>query len=266
MRNNRMPICAAMIVAVTTVAVSATAEIVTRSIEYEHDGVTLEGYLAYDDSIEGRRPGVLVVHEWWGLNDFAKEQARWLAEMGYVAFSLDMYGKGVLTDDPARARELAAPFYGSDPSLVRSRARAGLEVLRRQDSVDRDRIAAIGFCFGGAVVLQLAYSGAEISGVVGFHGSLPVPERDEQVNIRAKVLVLHGAEDPHVPEQSIARFMNTMDRLEVDWQMIYYGHAVHSFTNRGADDLNMRGVAFDENANRRSRQHMRTFFDELFAE
>jgi dienelactone hydrolase len=249
---------------VILLASATRAEVVTSTVEYEHDGVTLEGYLAYDSSMEGERPGVLIVHEWWGLNDFAKEQARWLAQMGYVAFALDMYGKGVVTDDPERARELAGPFYGSDSSLVRERAHAGLDVLRAQAGVDRNRIAAIGFCFGGATVLQLAYSGADIKGVVSFHGSLPVPERGEDVNIRAKVLVLHGAEDPLVPEQQVARFMNTMDRLEVDWQMIYYGRAVHSFTNPTADDLNMRGVAFDENANRRSRQHMQMFFDELF--
>lgn len=248
----------------TGTATTTQAEIVTRSVEYNHDGVTLEGYLAYDESIVEARPGVLIVHEWWGLNEFAKEQARWLAGMGYVAFSLDMYGKGVVTDDPDRARELAGPFYGSDPTLVRGRAQAGLDVLRRQEHVDRDRIAAIGFCFGGATVLQLAYSGADIKGVVSFHGSLPVPERRENMDIRAGVLVLHGAEDPLVPEQQIARFMNTMDRLEVDWQMIHYGHAVHSFTNRDADDLGMDGVGYDERADRRSRRHMRLFFDELF--
>lgn len=251
---------------ITTITTTSADEIVTRSIEYSHDGVTLEGYLAHNKSSDGARPGVLVVHEWWGLNDFAKQEARRLARMGYVAFALDMYGKGVVTDDPDRARELAGPFYGSDPTLVRGRARAGLDVLRGQEHVDRDRIAAIGFCFGGATALQLAYSGADIRGVVSFHGSLPVPERGEDVDIRAKVLVLHGAEDPLVPEQQIARFMNRMDRLNVDWQMISYGHAVHSFTNPAADDLNMRGVGYDENADRRSRGHMRMFFDEIFDE
>jgi dienelactone hydrolase len=251
-------------ICVVAFTASARAEIVTRSIEYTHDGVTLEGYLAYDDSIDGARPGVLVVHEWWGLNDFAKEQARWLAGMGYVAFALDMYGKGVLTDDPRRASELARPFYADDPSLVRSRARAGLDVLRRQPNVDPDRIGAIGFCFGGAVVLQLAYSGAPVQGVVSFHGSLPIPSHEDDANIRAKILVLHGAEDPLVPEEMVDRFKGAMDRSGADWQFIHYGRAVHSFTNRKADDLGMRGVAFDENANRRSRQHMQMFFDELF--
>jgi len=256
--------CITAIVCAVLLSHAANADIVSRNVEYTHNGVTLEGYLAYDESLDGPRPGVLVVHEWWGLNEFARNEARRLAEQGYVAFALDMYGKGITTDDPARASELARPFYDDDPSLVRGRARAGLEVLKRQRHVDRDRIAAIGFCFGGATVLQLAYSGAEIAGVVSFHGSLPVPDRREEVAIRAKVLVLHGAEDPLVPERQIARFKNAMNRHEVDWQMIYYGHAVHSFTNPAADDLGMDGVAYDERADRRSRGHMRMFFDEIF--
>jgi len=207
---------------------------------------------------------VLVVHEWWGLNDFAREQARWLAEMGYVAFAPDMYGKGQVTNDPSQARELSGQFYGDNSSLMRERAAAGLDVLRRQNNVDRNRIAAIGFCFGGTTVLQLAYSGADIDGVVSFHGSLPSPAEADDEQIRAMILVLHGADDPVVSDEQAAQFQDAMKRASADWQMIYYGGAGHSFTNPAADDLNMPGVAFNADANRRSRRHMKLFFDELF--
>ena len=148
----------------------AQAKVVTQSLEYKQDGTVLKGYLAYDDALKGPRPGVLVVHEWWGLNDFAKKKARQLAEMGYVALAADMYGKGVVTKDPQEAGKLAGSLKGAP--LLRQRALAGFAALQQNKLVDPKRLAAIGFCFGGTTVLELAYAGADLAGVVSFHGGL----------------------------------------------------------------------------------------------
>jgi dienelactone hydrolase len=238
------------------------AKIVTRPLEYRHDDAVLEGYLAYDDAIKGKRPGVLVVHEWWGLNDYAKRRAEQLAALGYVAFALDMYGKGVSTTDRKEAAKLAGQFRGKP--LMRHRARAGLDVLIGNKRVDRKRIAAIGFCFGGTTVLELAYGGADLVGVVSFHGGLTMPKPEDMKNIKAKMLVLHGAEDPVAPPAKVVGFQGTMREAGVDWQIIIYGGAVHAFTNPAAGNDKTRGSAYDEKAARRSWQHMQMFFTEVF--
>jgi dienelactone hydrolase len=237
-------------------------EVIEQSVEYRHGDAVLEGYLAYDDALAGKRPGVLVVHEWWGLNDYAKKRALQLAELGYVAFALDMYGKGVVTDDPKKAGELSGRIKGNP--LMRERARAGLEILKEHDLVDRKRIAAIGYCFGGTTVLELAYSGVDIAGVVSFHGGLTTPKPEEIEKIKAALLVLHGAQDPFVPADSMAAFQETMGKSKIDWQMIFYGGAVHSFSNAGVDKFGIKGAAYDARADRRSWRHMRSFFEEIF--
>ncbi len=242
---------------------AASADVETRTIEYEHDGVTLEGYLAWDGSTDQTRPGVLIIHEWWGHDDYAQRRAREIAELGYAAFALDMYGQGVRTDDAQRAQQLSAPFQ-EDHTLMRSRARAGLDVFAEQDIVDPDHIAAMGYCFGGTVALQLVYDRALIQGAVSFHGSLPAPAPGEAERIDAPILVLHGAEDPLVPDMQVARFKNAMDDGGVDWQFISYGHAVHSFTNPAADGYGIDGAAYHETSDRRSWQHMKLFFEEIF--
>ncbi len=255
-----------ILVAVGTAACcvgDARAEVTTESIEYDHDGVALAGYLAYDDALSGKRPGVLVVHEWYGLHDYARTRARQLAGLGYVAFALDMYGKDKVTDDPEQARHWSGQFHGTD--LMRRRARAALDVLAGHERVDPNRIAAIGYCFGGTTVLELAYSGADLVGVVSFHGSLPAPKPEDDANIKAKILVCHGADDPFVPADMVAAFKRAMRRAGADWQLIAYPGARHSFTNPAADRDDIDGTAYDERADKQSWQKMQQLFEEVFA-
>jgi dienelactone hydrolase len=172
----------------------AQAKMITKNVEYKQDGTVLQGYLAYDDAIIGPRPGVLVVHEWWGLNDYAKMRARQLAEMGYVALAADMYGRGVVTKDPREAGRLAGSLKGTP--LIRKRAQAGLTVLAANKLADPQRLAAIGFCFGGTTVLELAYYGADLAGVVSFHGGLPPASPGDLKKSRPKFWCFMGPTTP----------------------------------------------------------------------
>jgi dienelactone hydrolase len=239
------------------------AKVVTQPVEYTQSGKILEGYLAYDDAIAGKRPGVLVVHEWWGLNDYAKMRADQLAQMGYVAFAVDMYGKGIVATTPQEAGKLAGEVRGNR-ALMRERVAAGLQVLQQQELVDSARVAAIGFCFGGTTVLELAYAGANIAGIVSFHGGITVPDATDSPGIKARVLVLHGADDPSVKPETISAFQEAMRTGGIDWQMMYYGGAVHAFTNPASGNDKSRGAAYDEKAAKRSWQHMQDFFAEIF--
>ena len=241
---------------------SARAEITTSVVDYQHDGTRLRGYLAYDGAVKDKRPGVLVIHEWWGLNDFAKSKARELAAMGYVAFAADMYGDGITTTEAAKAKELATPF--GDRNLRRGRVRAAFDQLRAHPLADPDRIAAIGFCFGGTSVLELAYSGAPVRGVVSFHGGLTAPAEEDLGGISSAFLVLHGADDPMVPPSAIEAFQAGMRKSGADWQMVYFGSAVHAFTNPDAGRAGIDGVAYNEKAAKRGWAYMKDFFDELF--
>lgn len=235
----------------------------TETVEYRHGGTVLEGYLAYDDTVEGKRPGVLVVHEWWGLNDYVRGRAEQLARLGYVAFAADIYGKGRRAETAEKASELAGTYL-RDRGLLRARAEAGLRRLKEHPLVDAGRLAAIGYCFGGTTVLELARSGAALDGVVSFHGGLATPLPAQAGALKAKVLVLHGADDPFVKAEQVAAFQEEMRRAGADWQMVYYGGAVHSFTNpaRGSDPA--KGTAYNEKADRRSWEAMRAFFREIF--
>jgi dienelactone hydrolase len=239
------------------------AAVQTREIEYKHDGKTLLGFLAYDDSAKGNRPGVLIVHEWTGHNPYVRERAKQLARLGYVAFALDMYGKGVLAKSAQEAARMAAPFK-KDRKRMRARANAGLEVLRKQKRVDTHRLAAIGYCFGGTTVLELARGGADLLGVVSFHGDLSSPSPEDARNIKARVLALHGADDPYVPLEQVIAFEDEMRKGGVDWQLVKYGGAVHSFTNPGAGSDKAKGAAYDAKADRRSWEAMKVFFNEIF--
>jgi dienelactone hydrolase len=241
----------------------ASAEVVTESVTYTHGEVVLEGYVAWDDSHSELRPGVLVVHEWTGVNDYTRSRCRQLAELGYVAFAVDMYGKGIRPQTTEEAAQQAGIYRGDRP-LMRERVRAGLAELRRNPVCDVERIAAIGYCFGGGTVLELARSGAEIAGVVSFHGNLDTPDPGIAQNIRCRVLVCHGADDPLVPHQQLLAFYKEMSRAGVDYQFIAYGGAVHSFTNPGAGDDPSGGVAYNASADQRSWEHMKLFFEELF--
>jgi dienelactone hydrolase len=243
--------------AALTSSTATQAAIKTEVIEYGHGDVVLEGYLAYDDAIQGKRPGVMVVHEWMGLGSHVQQRAHQLAEMGYIAFAADIYGKGIRPQDRAEAGKQAT-IYRSNRQLMRERARAGVQVLQNHALVDSNRIAAIGYCFGGGVALELARSGADVAGVVSFHGNLDTPDPQDAKNIKAKVLVLHGADDPVVPDEQIAAFREEMRQAKVDWQFIAYGNAVHGFTNPDND------AAYNEKADRRSWAAMQQFFAEIF--
>jgi dienelactone hydrolase len=242
--------------------VAGHAALKTEVIEYKHGDAVLEGYLAWDDATKGARPGVLVVHEWKGLGSHAKKSADRLAQLGYVALAVDMYGKGVRPKDPKEAGAEAGKYKGNRP-LMRARITAALDWLQKQATVDPKRIAAIGYCFGGTTVLELARSGADVVGVASFHGGLGSPTPDDAKNIKCKVLVLHGADDPFVPAAEVAGFEDEMRKAGVDWTLISYGGAVHSFTNPDAGTDNSKGAAYSERADRRSWEAMKLLFAEI---
>lgn len=242
---------------------SARAGLRTERIEYKDGNVPLEGYLAYDDAAKGKRPGVIVVHEWWGLNRYVERRTEELAKIGYIAFAIDMYGKGMRADNPQQAGELSST-YTKNRGLMRSRATAGLEVLRKHPLADPSRIAAIGYCFGGTTALELARSGAPLAGVVSFHGGLDTPDPDDAKNIKGSVLVLHGADDPLQPREKVEALQDEMRKAGVDWQMNIYGGAQHSFTNPDADKYGIKGVVYNEKADKRSWEAMKIFFKEIF--
>ncbi|MEA5470162.1 dienelactone hydrolase family protein [Spirulina sp. 06S082] len=244
-------------------AVPAEAAIRTEIVEYRQDNVLLEGYLAYDDEVKEQRPGVLVVHQWKGLGDYEKRRARELAELGYVAFAADIYGKGVRPQTQEEARTQAT-LYRSNRKLLRDRANAGLKVLQSHELTTPGKIAAIGYCFGGGTVLELARSGISLAGVVSFHGNLDTPNLEDANNIRGRVLVLHGADDPLVPPEQVQTFAKEMRSANVDWQLVMYGGAVHSFTDSNAGNDPSKGSAYQEEADKRSWAAMKQFFSEIF--
>jgi dienelactone hydrolase len=245
-----------------------SAKIVTKPVAYEHAGVKLEGWLAYDDEKAGagnRAPGVLVLPEWWGLTEYPKNRAEQLAKLGYVAFAADMYGAGVTTRDPKKADELATPFYGKP--LMAERARAGLDQLLATGLADPAHVAAIGYCFGGAAAQVLAYSGAPLAGIVSFHGALVPASAEAAAKNHAKFLICHGAVDGFVKPEEITAFMKGMNDGKFDYQFISYAGAVHAFTNKGADKIAKDTglpIAYNAAADKRSWTHMKSFLSEIF--
>lgn len=247
------------------VAQTAQARVVTKTVEYRQGDTVLEGYLAYDDSVKGKRPGVLVIHEWTGVGPYVKKRAKQLAAMGYVAFAADIYGKGVRPATPELAAKEAAKYRGADRGLIRARGAAGLDRLASFAKVDPGRLAVIGYCFGGTAALELARSGANLRGTVSFHGGLDTPVPADALKIKGKVLVLHGADDPNVPPPQVAAFQQEMRLAKANWEMVYYGGAVHSFTNPDSGDDPTKGAAYNAQADRRSWEEMKLFFAEVFA-
>lgn len=242
---------------------SARAEVVTKTVEYKEGDTTLEGHVTFDSSVKTPRPGILIVHQWKGVGPYEKMRAEMLAKLGYVAFACDIYGKGIRPATPQAASAEAAK-YKNDRALLRKRVNAGLQTLLKQQGVDKNKVAAIGYCFGGTTVLELARSGADIEGVVSFHGGLGSPTPEDANNIKAKALVLHGADDPFVPDAEIAGFAKEMRDAKVDWHLVAYGNSVHSFTDKGAGNDNSKGAAYNETADRRSWEAMKAFFAEIF--
>jgi len=249
------------------IAASANAAIQTREIQYKQGDVQLNGYIAFDDGIEGKRPGVLIIHEWWGHNAYVRKRAEMLAGLGYTAMAVDMYGDGKVADHPDTAGEFSSAVMKDIHGAGKLRFLAALEVLKQQPTVDRDRIAAIGYCFGGGIVLNMARMGFDLDGVVSFHGSLGARVTANPGNIKARILVCHGADDPFVSSEQVAAFKEEMDGLGVDYQINAYPGAVHGFTNPDADANGAKfglPLAYHEKADKESWQAMQDFFDRIF--
>jgi len=247
---------------------TAHAEIQTEEVSYSDNGTTMQGYLAYDDSIEGQRPGVLVVHEWWGHNDYARRRAEMLAELGYTALAVDMYGDGQQAEHPDDAGKFATAVMQS-ADVGRSRFLAAMELLQQHETVNPDDIAAIGYCFGGAVVLNMARSGVDLDGVVSFHGSLSSPISAEPGEVEAQVLVLHGGADKFITDEQVQAFKDEMEAAGADYEFVSYPGVLHSFTNPEADaNAEKFGIpiAYDAEADEASWARMQAFFQEIFGE
>ncbi len=246
--------------AVVLVAVSAApAAVQTKTLTYKHGDQECRGFLAWDDSVQGPRPGVLVLHEWWGLNDYARHRAEELAKLGYVAFAGDMYGEGKVTTHPKEAGEMATKVRANIADW-RKRATEALEVLKSQPQCDKSRLAAIGYCFGGSTALELAYSGADLKAVATFHAALPTPTPEDAKHINATLLICHGADDSFVPPNAIKAFRSALDQAGVKYEFVAYPGAVHSFTVPDADKHNNPGMKYNKAADEDSWKRMKELF------
>jgi len=236
------------------------AEVREAQVAYKEGSTPLIGYM-YTDGSPGKKPAVLIFSDWMGVGPFAKERAKQLVGLGYSAFVADIYGNEQHAKDQKEAGELATKFK-SDRPLMRARARAALETLLKYDTVDPTRVGAMGFCFGGTVSLELARSGAAVAGLVSFHGGLDTPDASLAKNIKGKVLALHGADDPLVPETDVRAFEEEMRKAAVNWELVKYGNAVHAFTNPEAGNDASKGFAYNEPVATRAYQAMQDFFSE----
>ena len=234
----------------------------TRPIEYNHNGIKLEGLLAYDDAVAGPRPGVMISHAWGGRGEFECNKTRAMAQLGYAGFALDLYGKGVLGSNPEENSKLMTPFL-EDRSLLQARITQALTTMQAQEEVDATHCAAIGFCFGGLCVLDLARIGTDIKGVVSFHGLFNPPGNTAGMKIKAKVLALHGNDDPMVPVDAVTALENELTEAGADWQIHVYGNTMHAFTNPEANMAEM-GMMYNAAVDRRSWQTMMNFLKEIF--
>lgn len=250
--------------AVLALAMPLFAGIVEKDVEYREGGKVMQGYAAYDDAVTGKRPGVLIIHQWLGLGNYEKMRAKQLASLGYSVFCADIYGKGIRPADTAAAMKEAG-IYRSDRKLMRKRAEAGLKELKKQKMTDLKKVAVIGYCFGGGAALELARSGADMAGTVSFHGVLDTTMPAKPKQIKSKILVLHGADDPNISGTQLQDFMKEMRNAGTDWEVVLYGNAVHGFSMPDAGNNTASGFAYNEKADKRSWIAMKDFFDEIFA-
>ncbi len=237
-----------------------------EEIQYTANGDTMQGYFVYDTAVEGKRPGILVVHEWWGHNEYARQRARMLAELGYTAFALDMYGEGKQADHPEDAQKFASQVM-QNMDMAKSRFTAALDLMKSQETVDAEQIGAIGYCFGGGVVLQMAIAGVDLDGVVSFHGALPSGFELDPNKVKASILVCHGAEDPFIPQEQVESFNLAMEDAGINYEFKAYPGAKHSFTNPMADSLAEKfnlPLAYNEAADQQSWEDMKAFFSNIF--
>ena len=244
----------------------AQAAVQGKEVSYQANGTTLKGYIAYDDAFKGRRPAVLVVHEWWGHNEYARKRARMLAELGYTALAVDMYGDGKQAHHPDDAGKFAAEVSRNMP-LARARFEAGMELLRKQRTVDANEIAAIGYCFGGGVVLNMARMGEDLKGVLSFHGSLGTDDPARPGKIKARIVSFSGEADPMIGADKVAAFRQEMDNAGADYRVVTYPGAQHAFTNPEADQLGKKfnmPLAYNAEADKDSWQQATVFLREVF--
>lgn len=253
----------AAFLAAALLAAPAAARLRSKVVDYKDGETTLEGYAVWDDGFHDKRPGILVAHEWWGFGPYVRRRADMLARLGYTAFALDMYGKGVYATDHEQAGKLAGAFFG-DRTAMRRRAMLGLEQLRKLPYVDPEKLAAIGYCFGGTTVLELARMGADLKGVASFHGNLATPQPATE-RPKAKIAVFQGADD-QMTMPALPAFEDEMRKVKADWEATVYGGAVHSFTVREAGDDNSKGMAYNKEADERSWKALQDFFSEIFRE
>lgn len=242
------------------------ADIETQEINYGGNDVTLKGYIAYDPAIKGKRPGILVVHEWWGHNDYARKRADMLAKLGYTAIAIDMYGDGKQAEHPQDAGKFATAIMSNMP-VAQARFVAAMDMLKKHQTTDPGRIAAIGYCFGGGVVLAMARQGLDLDGVVSFHGSLQTSQAARAGVVKAKILIAHGADDPFVKPEHIVEFRDEMAAAKVDMRFTSYEGAKHSFTNPDADKYGKKfnlPLEYNASADKQSWQDMQTFLKEIF--
>ncbi|MGZ3533953.1 MAG: dienelactone hydrolase family protein [Thermodesulfobacteriota bacterium] len=245
---------------------AAEPRILGKTVDYSAQGVVMKGYLAYDESITGKRPGVLVVHEWWGLNDYARRRARMLAELGYIALAVDMYGGGKVATNPDDASKLSSEVM-KNFDVAKTRFIAAMDYLKQQPNVDPARIAAIGYCFGGSVVLSMAAQGVDLKGVVSFHGSLGAVKAAQPGSVKAKILVLNGGADTFITPAQIETFKQEMKAAGAELQFISYPGALHSFTNPEATELGKKfnmSVAYNAKADNESWNEMKEFLRTIF--
>ncbi|HKY63946.1 MAG TPA: dienelactone hydrolase family protein [bacterium] len=240
----------------------AVAALQSKTLDYQVGAKNFKGYLAWDDAFPGKRPGILVVHEFWGLNDYAKSRADQLAKLGYVAFAGDMFGDGKVAAHPDEARAMAKETTSNVAEWV-ARAQAALDTLRRQPNVDPTRLAAIGYCFGGATVLQLAFSGADLKLSASFHGSLPVPE--SATKVRGELLIFHGGSDTFISAETIQKFRAKLDEAKISYRFIVYPGAVHAFTVPGAEKRGIANVAYNAEADQKSWQELVASLSRVFS-
>lgn len=239
------------------------AAIKTDAVEYKHGGTKLLGYVVYDDAVKEKRPGVLVVHEWWGLNDYAKKRGEDIAKLGYVAFVVDMYGKGVLTADFKEAARLSG-IYKSDRNLMRARLQAARDAFVKTGHVDPAQVAVMGYCFGGGVALEAARSGADYKGAISFHGSLDTTMPAQPGMVKAKVIAFHGGDDKFVPMAAVNALEDEMRAAGADWQVLIFSSASHGFTNPGNGTVPEKGMAYNAAADTRSWNYLKIFLSEIF--
>lgn len=248
--------------ATAAVGTMARAEVKTQTVEYTYDGTSFKGVLAYDDAVKEKRPGVLVVHEWWGLNDYAKERAIQLAKLGYVAFAADMYGGGKTTEHPKEAGEMATAVR-KNADAWKGRAFAALKVLQDSDRVDPKKLAAIGYCFGGSTAQVLAFAGADLAATVSFHGALVVPTDEQVKGMKGKLLICHGADDKFIPAETVEKFKKAIAASK-NVEFVAYPGVVHSFTVKDTDKVGNPGMKYDAKADEQSWASMKKLFEEAF--